>query len=79
MWQSVAGDQTEEAYSTIGRTYVLYALALASRGLDLIFRRRKAMVEFGFFVMLSMWNYQDNSGMMVTPKYFACSVDRSVV
>ena len=32
------------------------------------------MVEFAFFVMLSMWHFQDNSGVMLTPKYFACPV-----
>ena len=45
MWHSAAGDQTEEAYSRIGRTYVLYAFALASRGLDRMFGRKEAMVE----------------------------------
>ena len=34
--------------------YILYAFALVSRGLDLMFRRRNAMVEFTFFIMLSM-------------------------
>ena len=49
-----AGDQTDEAYSRIGRTYVLYAFALASRGLDLVFHRIEAIVEFAFSVMLSV-------------------------
>ena len=51
---SAAGDQTEEAYSRIGWTYVLYAFALESSGLDRMFGRRKAMTEFAFYVMLSM-------------------------
>ena len=37
------------------------------------------MVEFAFLVTLSMWHFHDKSGVMVTPKYFAWSVDLSVV
>ena len=37
------------------------------------------MVEFGFFVMLSMWHFHDKTGVIVTPKYFAWSVDLVVV
>ena len=37
------------------------------------------MVELAVLVMLSMWHFHDKSGVMVTPKYFACSVNLSVV
>jgi len=61
VWHSVAGDYTDEAYSSTGRTFVLQVLVLASRGLERMIRRRKAMVEFAFFVMLSMCHFRDNS------------------
>ena len=68
VWHSATGDQANEAYSTTRRTFVLCTLALASRELERMFRRRKAMVEFAFCVMLLMWHWQDKSGAMVTPR-----------
>ena len=37
------------------------------------------MVEFVFLVMFSICHFHDKSGVMVTPKYFAWSVDLSAV
>ena len=48
----MCGDQTVEAYSRVGRKKVLQAVLFACWEAGLMFRLRKAMVEFAFLKML---------------------------
>jgi hypothetical protein len=66
-WRSHTG----LAYSTSGRTRVLYACSLID--IDEIFRflRRKPRVLFALFVMESMCWLQFTLSVMVTPRYLA--------
>ena len=74
MCESAYGDQTEDAYSTIGRTYVLYAVSFVLGGQGEMFRRRNDNVELAFLVLVSMWGFQLRVGVIVTPRYLAESV-----
>jgi Zn-dependent protease len=65
------GSHTGLAYSTSGRTRVLYACSLID--IDEIFRflRRKPRVLFALFLMESMCWLQFTLSVMVTPRYLA--------
>lgn len=68
-----AGSQTEEAYSTIGRTKVLNAVALRSADFTRRLRLRKARTLFALLVVLLICCVHLRSEVIVTPRYFADS------
>ena len=71
----VWGFQTDEAYSTCGRTKVLYASSFTASFLVFTFLLTKPRVLFALPVISLMWWFQLRSWDMLTPRYFALSTD----
>ena len=67
---TLCGAQTVKAYSSVGRTKVLKAVLLACWKADLMFRLKKAIVEFAFSEMLFTCLLQERLLLMVTFGYF---------
>ena len=68
---SVWGLHTLEAYSSWGRTTVLYAVALRSSWWIFMLRFRKPRVWLAFLEILEMCIFQERFSEISTPRYFA--------
>ena len=59
-----------DAYSTMGRTRLMYPFSFTGGGQDRMFLRRKAQVLLAFLVAWSMCVFQFSLGVIVSPRYF---------
>ena len=73
IFSCVCGSQTSHAYSSWGRTMVLYARAFVAFEQILRFLRMKPRVLLALEAMLFMWLFQHKSVEICTPRYLASS------
>ena len=63
------GSQTLEQYSSLGRTYDIYAFSFRALGQCLRLRATKPSIRFAAPLMLEIWASQVSFSVKVTPRY----------